>query len=117
MERRKKQALPEKNGGTINTVKKGNKNQNKARKLLEKRGWLVYTAIRVRFHEIDIWGLFDIIAHKDGYIKLIQVKSNHCPKEVIDRIKAFCTDGVFVTREVWVYKDYSKVNPWITIIR
>ncbi len=97
----------------MNKVSKGNRNQNKARKLLESEGWKVYTAIRTKYHEIDILGLFDLIAYRDGYFKLIQVKSNVCDKETRDKIRDFITDGHFVIREIWVYVDYDREAPYV----
>ena len=100
----------------MNTVKKGNIQQNKARKKLEGEGWQVYVAPRQRWGPVDIWGLWDLICYRDGYILLVQVKSNFCPKAVKDKLRAFTTDGLFVRREVWVYKDYSKLNPFIEVM-
>ena len=101
---------------SINTVAKGNRRQNAARKKLESEGWLVYVVPRLLYGPVDLWGLFDIAAYKDGYIRLIQIKSNVCPKSVKDAIRAFTTDGLFVRREVWVYKDYSKLNPFVEVM-
>ena len=99
----------------INCVKKGNRRQNACRKILESQGWRVYVAPRQRYGPVDIWGLWDIIAYKDGYIKLIQIKSNYCPPSVRDSLKAFTTDGLFVVRELWVFKDYCR-GPYIEVI-
>jgi len=104
-------------GKRVNTVRKGNRNQNKCAKKLQAEGWQTYTARRgYKGNQIDVFGLFDIIAHRDGYFRFIQVKSNRCPMEVKRKIGEFLTDGVFVKREVWVYKDHSRHNPQIEII-
>ena len=95
-------------GGSINTVAKGNRRQNSCRKILEKQGWLVYVAPRMKYGPVDIWNLWDVIAYRDGYILLIQVKSNYCPREVKTRLRAFTTDGLFVRRQLWIFKDYAR---------
>lgn len=99
----------------MNAVAKGNRRQREARKKLEVEGWQVIVAKRSsKWDEaIDFFGLFDLCAYKGGYFRWIQVKSNQCPNEVRDRIRAFLTDGAFVTKELWVYKDFSRVNPFI----
>ena len=100
----------------MNCVAKGNRRQNEVRHKLESEGWQVYVAPRIKFGPIDIFGLWDVIAYKEGKFLLIQVKSNICPKSVQDAIRAFKTDGAIVRRQIWVYKDYSRSNPWITEI-
>ncbi len=110
----------------MNTTRKGNYNQNKARKKLEQDGWQVEVARRSKYKPVDFFGLFDIIAYKEkpaqdmlldkiGHFKLIQVKSNYCPPEVKRKIKEFVVDGIVVTKEIWIYKDYSRSNPWIEV--
>jgi len=99
----------------MNTTSKGNRRQLQARKTLEAEGWQVIKAKRSSKwdEEIDFYGLFDLCAYKDGYFRWIQVKSNVCAKEVREKIRAFITDGVFVTKEVWIYKDYDRSGPII----
>lgn len=99
----------------IDTTRKGNRAQLKARRKLEAEGWQCYVARRgYKGQQIDIWGLWDIIAYRDGYVLLVQVKSNRCRKEDREALERFLTDGVFVKRELWIYKDYSKFNPFVT---
>jgi hypothetical protein len=98
----------------VNTVRKGNYNKNKARKYYEAQGYAVYAARRgYKGQEVDIFGLFDLCCHKEGYFLLVQVKSNVCPAEVKRQIRDFMVDGHFVKKEILVYKDYSKNNPWV----
>lgn len=102
----------------VNAVKKGNRSQNKARKKLEAEGWLCYVARRgYKGQAIDIWGLWDIVAWRDGYIKLVQVKTNYCPPDQKEKMRNFCTDGLFVTKELWIYKDYDRKSPYIEEMR
>ena len=100
----------------MNLTGKGRRNELKARKLLESQGWQVIKAKRSSKwdEEIDFFGLFDLCAYKDGYFRWIQCKSNYCPKWVRENIRDFLTDGLFVTKEVWVFKDNDRNNPYIT---
>ena len=102
-------------GIRINCTKKGNRRQLEARKKLESEGWQVIVAKRSSKwdEEIDFFKLFDLCAYQGGYFRWIQVKSNKCGNDVRDRIRAFLTDGVFVIKELWIYKDYDKDNPHI----
>lgn len=103
----------------MNTSQKGKRNERKARKYLEAGGWKVIVAKRSSRYdlEIDFFGLFDLCASKDGYFRWIQVKSNYCPLFVKEDIrKNFIVDGHFVKKEVWVFKDHSRSNPWIEIL-
>lgn len=59
----------------VNTTKKGNRNQLAARKILENAGYLVESKPRTKYHSPDFYGLFDLLAIKGKYIRLIQVKS------------------------------------------
>jgi len=97
----------------INCVSKGRRNELRCRKQLEAEGWKCEQPRRTKWNPIDFYGLYDILAYKDGMWLLIQVKSNYCPKEVREAIRAFKVDGVVVRKQIWVFKDYSKHNPWI----
>ena len=102
----------------INPVAKGRRNQRRAAEKLRSEGWQVYSSRRgYKGQPIDIFGLFDHVCYKDGYFLFVQVKSNYCSKAVRDKIRAFVTDGVFVMREIWVYKDWDRKSPYIKIIR
>ncbi len=61
---------------------------------------------------IDFFGLWDIIAYKDGWWLLVQVKSNYCPPSVKEKLKDFMVDGHFVRKQLVVYKDYAR-NVWV----
>jgi len=95
----------------INTVRKGNYQQLKCRKALEAMGWVCYTARRGYMGQpIDFFGLYDLICYYPltGQFKLIQVKSNKCGNDVREAIKAFKTDGYWVQKEIWIYKNYAR---------
>jgi len=67
----------------------------------------IWKSIRVRFQNIDLFGLFDICALKaDGSeMLLIQVKSNRrCDKPTREAIRALgVPEGV--SKQVWVWYD------------
>jgi len=91
----------------MNRKGKGDRIELKAKKELESLGYLVEKPVRTRWNtNKDFFNLFDLIAlSKDG-IKLIQVKSNYCPKKVRDAIRAFHIPES-ISKEVWVWKDYK----------
>jgi hypothetical protein len=67
---------------------------------------LVWKTIRHQFLNIDLWGLFDVVAlEKNGmHVRLIQCKTNKCDKATVDKIQALrVPDSIF--KEVWIYHD------------
>jgi len=66
-----------------NTKQKGNRNENKSRKILEGMGYQVTRSARSE-------GVFDLIAINQFYIVLVQVKTRDWPsKEEMERIEQF----------------------------
>lgn len=101
----------------INRLKKGNRRQNQSRHLLEKEGWRVYVARRgYQGEAIDIFSLWDIIAYRDGFFKLVQVKSNYISPKDKQPLIDFFVDGEIVTKEIWVWKDYDRKNPHLEVL-
>ena len=98
----------------INCVAKGNRRQNACRKKLESEGWTCYVARRGwKGVQIDIFGLWDIIAWREGFLKFVQVKSNACKGVQKLALQKFCVDGHFVHKELWIYHDHSRSGPEI----
>ena len=99
----------------INRNKKGNRRQRHYANLLISQGWKAEVARRPfkGFGSVDFFGLWDIIAYKEGWWLLVQVKSNVCPSKVKAELKAFVTDGHFVKKRLVIYKDYSRFGPWV----
>ena len=98
----------------MNSREKGNKSERKCVKELEKEGWLVYRVKgSTKFNKnVDIFGLFDILAIKRKYglqkRKWIQVKTNQ--KLYGKKLKPFlnfkyryCCGGDEV--EIWTWVD------------
>lgn len=90
--------------------RKGARSEMKAVKELESDGYLVY---RVKGStkwnaNVDIFGIFDIIARKEKFTRWVQVKTNNKPKmepfkEFFDR---YCSE--YETVEVWNFRDYKE---------
>lgn len=94
---------------SINKIRKGNRSELKARKILEAQGWKVEKARLSR-------GLWDLLAIKDNFIRHIQVKSNRGPcVEEWKRIFAAPVPGPH-TKEVWIFYD-RKPDPVILEVR
>lgn len=91
----------------MNSRAKGNRNEVKAVKELEKDAWIVY---RVKgstmFNKnVDMFGLWDLCAKKGMLTRWIQVKTNKkpCMNEFEHFAAHYCSP--YESVEVWVYKD------------
>jgi Holliday junction resolvase-like predicted endonuclease len=84
----------------MNAKQKGNRQERKARKILEATGYLVTKAG-------GSLGLFDLIAENRQRVRHIQVKSNRLP-DPAERKKMLSVKGQLPqnsTIEIWVYYD------------
>jgi len=88
---------------------KGNRSEVKAVKELEAEGYIVY---RVKgatkfIRNVDMFGIFDLVAKRGKETRWVQVKTNNKPKLDVfkDFKKMFCSK--YESVEVWVYKDYK----------
>lgn len=99
----------------MNKVRKGNRRQLACRRKMEAEGWQVEVARRSSYlgEKIDFFTLWDMICWKDGFWKLIQVKSNYTPPSVRQKLKEFKVDGEVVKKELWVYIDFDRKSPYI----
>lgn len=88
----------------MNTRNKGNRNQLKVIKHFDQLGWLVdKVEVGGKFAKSkDLFGLFDLVAIKDGIVKFIQVTTNrpHTHK----KYQSFC-DTWSHGCEQWVWYD------------
>ena len=101
----------------VNTRSKGNKQELRAQKELEKTGWRVQRCGYRLFQQNDFFGLFDILAIKPMTTKLVQVKSNRKPPiEEIKKILEFGNKYKQFQVEIWCWfdrkgwKQYAAVN-------
>jgi len=65
-----------------------------------------WKTIRHRFLNIDIFGLFDVVAANEQEMRFIQVKSGYCPNEVREKIRA-CKLPPCCKKEIWMWFDHE----------
>jgi len=91
----------------LNSRAKGNRLELKAVDLLASEGWSVYRVPPSRMFQLcqDIFNLWDILAMKEGKVRLIQVRSNRT-KDISEHRKfAELNRHDNLSYEVWVWKD------------
>ncbi len=90
----------------INRTSKGKRIEVRCSDELKKEGYLVWQSIRVKYQNLDLWGLFDVAAiHPDtANLLLIQCKSTRCANETRDKIRSFKVPPM-VRKEIWIWKD------------
>ena len=111
----------------MNTRKKGNRNQLKAIKLLEKCGFLVSKVEqRGRFvKEKDLFGLFDICCINNDEVRFVQITSNrpHSHKKFMAFSKKYQPVSVVYQQWVWYDRcgwkifDYPKGKKYVADMR
>ena len=80
-----------------------------AREALEGSGWVVWCPPKVRYHETDIFGIFDGIAWKDSDMRFIQWTSTSTMSARRKKIQKFFDENdVFCPCEVWGWDDKKK---------
>jgi hypothetical protein len=91
---------------SINKIAKGYRKEKRCSDELKAEGYITWKTIRHKFLNIDIFGLFDVVAlHPQGlHIRFIQVKSNKVDSLTRDNIKALKMPK-FCIKEIWVFKD------------
>ena len=60
----------------VNTKRKGNQAELEYKKMKEAQGYSCYKSPNVRFYDVDVFGLFDLICINKKEVLLVQVKSN-----------------------------------------
>ena len=87
-------------------VSKGSRVERKCADELRDKGYIIWKTIRVKYQNIDLFGLFDVVAlHPEGkHIKFIQCKTNRADnkaREAIMKLKMpSCCE-----KEMWIWKD------------
>jgi len=89
-----------------NKVKKGYRVEKACADALKEEGYVIWKTIRVQYQNIDLFGLFDVVAlHPEGeHIKFIQCKSNRVDNKTRDAIKAFKMPPS-CEKWIWIWKD------------
>ncbi len=75
---------------------------------LNEKGYTIWKTIRVKYCNIDLFGLFDVVAlHPEGeHLLFIQVKSNRVDNKMMDAVKALkMPEGC--QKWIWIWKDYK----------
>ncbi len=98
-----------------NRKQKGSRNELKCKHELEEQGYLVE---KVRYggkfmKSVDFFGVWDILALRNGNLKFIQVKTNKKPVMKIFEefaVKNWASNFDF---EVWVYRDRKTCRKFI----
>jgi len=71
----------------VNSKRKGNQAELEYKKMKESQGYVCYKSPNVRFYDVDVFGLFDLICMNKKEVLLVQVKCNH--KKDVEKIKSF----------------------------
>ena len=90
----------------MNTAAKGQRIEARCSDQLKADGFEVIKAIRIKYHDIDLFGLFDIVGHhpETGKLVFVQVKSNRCDGETRDKVRGFkLPPGC--EKWIWIWKD------------
>jgi len=91
--------------GKLSNVRKGSLREAECQRVLQNMGYITWKTIRHRFHNIDLFGLFDVVAaDPDGHhLLFIQVKTNRCDRKTRERIKALkLPPGCY--KFIWTWK-------------
>ena len=89
-----------------NTVKKGYRTEKRCADELKEQGYIIWKTIRVKFQNIDLFGLFDVVAlHPQGeHILFIQCKTNRADNKMRDAIRDLKMPRS-CRKEMWIWKD------------
>jgi len=98
-----------KNTTVRNKVAKGRRLETLAAASLTADGWSVERKPWSKWASKDFWGCWDILALRYPILKMIQVKTNSCPKSVRDKLAAFKVPAG-AQKEIWIYK--TKKREW-----
>lgn len=91
-----------------NKIAKGYRVEKLCADELKEKGYTIWKSIRVKYCNIDLFGLFDVVAlHPEGeHLLFIQVKSNRVDNKMRDSIKALkMPEGC--QKWIWIWKDYK----------
>lgn len=104
----------------MNNHRIGLKNELRLRKELEKLGWLTEHKPWSRYGGKDFWGIFDIVALRNGEVSAIQVKTNDAKRLEVwlkyQKVKRHipkswnCQLWVWKGRQGWVTIDFADLR-------
>lgn len=102
----------------MSRVSKGKYAENKARKELQKDGWVVEKQNYQAFASLDFFKVYDLMAIKGNGLKFVQVKSNISHVSVARRkilvlLEAIeCTNPIYDI-EIWLYQPRKPFRKFI----
>ena len=88
------------------TVAKGYRTEKRCADELKEQGYIIWNTIRVQYQNIDLFGLFDVVAlHPQGaYILFIQCKTNRADNKAREAIMALKMPQS-CRKEMWIWVD------------
>lgn len=99
----------------INRVAKGSRFEKIAADELKAKGYLVWKTIRVKYQNIDLWGLFDLaaVASDGSHLLFVQCKSTRADNAARKAIRKFklppnCRKEMWIRKHgFWVKESYD----------
>lgn len=91
----------------INAVAKGQRREKSVADELREKGYIIgHKTIRVKYQNLDLFKLFDVMALSgDGsHLLFVQSKSNRCDNKTRDAIRNLKMPDS-CRKEIWVWKD------------
>jgi len=91
-----------------NKVGKGHRIEKLCADELKEKGYIIWKTLRVKYQNIDLFGLFDVVAlHREGaHMLFIQCKSNRVDNKTRDAVKALKMPPD-CQKWIWIWKDYK----------
>jgi len=88
------------------SVSKGSRNEKRCADELKAQGYVIWKTIRTKYQNIDLFGLFDVVAlHPGGeHIRFIQVKSNRGDNKAREAIMKLKMPSSCI-KEQWIWID------------
>ena len=90
----------------MSTVAKGSRTEKRCSDELKEQGYIIWKTIRVKHQNIDLFGLFDVVAlHPEGdHILFIQCKTNQCDNKTRDAVRKLKMPAS-CHKWIWIWKD------------
>ena len=84
--------------------------RKKVIEILEARGWVCWCPAKVKYHETDIFGIYDLICASGSSIRLIQFTTLSHISDRRKKIQAFTSKhNLNLPGEIWGYDKKNKI--------
>lgn len=99
----------------MTAVAKGSRTEKKCSDELREQGYHIWKTIRHKYQNIDLFGLFDVVAlHPGGeHIRFIQVKTNRKADKATREAIGNLAMPVGCIKEIWVWFDRKGFTKWV----